>query len=88
MTKEQVSKVLEKPMVPRGMTFNKFEQMVEVYQYEEYKPEGDTTKTTADTLYGKPSSFYLFFYKDQLVQWGEADDWREVAKLLYDTRFW
>ena len=88
MSKNEVTEILGKPMIPRGVTFNKFEQVVEVYEYDEGAAKEEAPKGTSDTTLGKPSSFYLFFYDGQLVQWGEADDWREVAKLLYETRFW
>jgi hypothetical protein len=88
MTKEEVTKILGKPMVPRGVAFNKFNQVVEVLEYDEYQPVDDKSKAITDTTFGKPASFYLFFYKNQLVLWGEADDWRDSAKLLYDTKFW
>lgn len=88
MTKDQVAEVLGAPMTPRGMTVNKFDQVIEVFQYEEFQPEKPPPATSPDIVDVKPSSFYLFFYNNQLVQWGEADDWREVAKLIYETRFW
>lgn len=88
MTKDEVTKILGKPMVPRGVTFNKFDQVVEVFEYDEYKPGDDKSKTVTDTAFSKPTFFYLFFYKDQLVLWGESDDWRDSAKLLYETKFW
>ncbi len=36
MTKDQVTKILHKPLVPRGVTFNRFGQMVEVFEFDEY----------------------------------------------------
>lgn len=86
MTKRQVSLLMGDTLVPRGVTFNKSDQIVEVFQYSEYEKK-EEAKVTSDVLVGQPSSFYLFFYQDQLVQWGAADDWREAAKLLYETNF-
>lgn len=88
MTKDQVVEVLDAPMTPRGMTVNKFDQVIEVFQYEEFQSKKPAPKVAPDIASLEPSSFYLFFYNNQLVQWGEADDWREVAKLIHNTRFW
>ncbi len=87
MTKDQVTHILGSTMVPRGVAFNKFEQTVEVYEYDRLQPTTDRPKGAPDPSLVKPTAYYLFFYKDRLVQWGEADDWREAAKALYDTRF-
>ncbi len=88
MTKDEVAEILDEPLVSRGVTFNRFGQMVEVFEFDEYEPEEDKSKKVTDTTFAKPRYFYLFFYKNQLVLWGESDDWRESAKVLYNTKFW
>ena len=80
MTKDEVIKVNGDPTVVRGSIKNKYDQIIEVWEYAEYK-------TSTDAFHGWETSYWFYFYDGKLVQWGEAGDWRKEADRIYEYRF-
>jgi hypothetical protein len=75
MTKAEVKQVLGEPSSARGSIRNKFGQVIEVWEYPLDRPG------LSDGLY------WLYFYDNKLVQWGEAGDWKKEADRIYEYRF-
>lgn len=74
MTKAEVISNIGKPTAARGSLKNKHGEVIEIWEYTRWKgPE------TAD--------YWLYFFDDKLVQWGEAGDWGREADRIYELRF-
>jgi hypothetical protein len=80
MTKEQVINTIGKPDAARGSMRNKYDQVIEVWEYLEYK-------TDDHAFYGITTPYWLYFYNGRLVQWGQAGDWKQEADRIYEMRF-
>lgn len=80
LTKEQVIKALGKPDAARGSMRNKYDQVIEVWEYL-------LSKTDDDAFLGRYTPYWLYFYNGKLVQWGESGDWRSEADRIYEMRF-
>lgn len=80
MTRTEVISTIGQPTADRGSIVNKKGQVIEVWEYALYK-------TNEDALYRSPSLYWLYFYKDRLVQWSEADDWQREADRIYEMTF-
>lgn len=80
MTKTEVISTIGEPTADRGSIVNKDGQVIEVWEYALYKTNGDAVYRSA-TLY------WLYFYNDRLVQWGEAGDWQREADRIYEMTF-
>ena len=101
MTKEQVLSSLGTPEVARGAVRNKFDQVVEVWQYRLALPSSDsvgqvvgksmltlvTAGVGAATFRGERREYWLYFLGDELVQWGEAGDWSREPERICEFRF-
>ncbi len=72
MTKSETTDAIGPPVSVRGSIKNKYNQIVDVWEYELYKK-------------GRRRDYWLFFVGDRLVQWGEAGDWNN--KNIYEIRF-
>lgn len=80
MTKQDVITSIGKPDVARGSMRNKYGQVIEVWEYLEYK-------TDDQAFYGITTPYWLYFYNGRLVQWGQASDWQQEADKIYEMRF-
>lgn len=80
MTKPEVISSIGNPTADRGSMTNKYNQVIEVWEYALYK-------TDDDAFYGRPTFYWLYFYDGKLVQWGEAGDWQKEADRIYEMRF-
>lgn len=101
MTKGEIREVLGEPTVARGAIQNKFGQIIEVWQYRLALPSSDTpgqvigksmlTLLTfgigAATFRGEMRDYWLYFLRDELVQWGEAGDWSREPDRIYQFNF-
>lgn len=102
MTKEEVVAKIGEPTVVRGSIRNKFNQVVEIWEYTLSTRRageffGDTTATVLSlgilgpVLYEKSTNqkqnYWLYFYDGKLVQWGQAGDWKREADRIYDINF-
>jgi len=101
MTKEEIIKKIGEPTVVRGAIKNKFGQNIEVWEYKLAK--GKTGKQLGAELFcvvgtlglaspllmseGEIQNYWLYFYDDKLVQWGQAGDWKKEADKIYDFNF-
>jgi hypothetical protein len=80
MTKEEVINAIGKPDAARGAMRNKYDQVIEVWEYLEYK-------TDDAAFYGRETPYWFYFYNGKLVQWGQAGDWQREAEKIYEMRF-
>jgi hypothetical protein len=101
MSKEQVVSVLGDPTVARGAIRNKYNQVVEVWEYTLALPSKDSTGEiagkTAITIIScgmgavafrpEKKDYWLYFLDDKLVQWGEAGDWKKEPERIYEFNF-
>ena len=101
MTKKEVLKNLGEPNVVRGSMRNKYDQVIEVWEYrfDKGKESNQVTREwlfTACTFgFGSPillsqgtiDSYWLYFHDDALVQWGQAGDWKREADRIYEINF-
>jgi len=83
MTKGQVFAALGEPSAARGSIRNKYDQVIEVWEYQLRKPEEDNDMYMHNTKY----PYWLYFCNGKLVQWGAAGDWRREADKIYEMRF-
>jgi len=74
MTKTEVISTMGQPVAARGSIKNKFDQVVEVWEYTLWKGP-----ITAD--------YWLYFVDGYLVRWGEAGDWQAESDRIYEIRF-
>ena len=82
MTKAQVIDILGEPDAARGSMRNKYDQVVEVWEYIKQKQN-----PTGGLPIVVPAIYWMYFYDGKLVQWGEAGDWRREADKIYEMRF-
>jgi hypothetical protein len=82
MTKAEVQQAMRglvsptgKPKAARGAIRNKHGQVIEVWEY------------ILDRGGEKDGVYWLYFYDDRLVQWGEAGDWAREADRISEIRF-
>ena len=101
MTKQQVTDRLGQPTVARGAIRNKFDQVVEVWEYKLAMPSQETVGTVvgksmytvltlgvgAATFRGERKEYWLYFVQDELVRWGEAGDWSKEPDRIYEINF-
>jgi len=101
MSKEEVVANLGEPTVARGAIRNKFNQVIEVWEYTLALPSQDSTgqivgKTVftvvtfgigAATFKSEKKNYWLYFLNDELVQWGEAGDWKKEPERIYEFNF-
>lgn len=101
MKKVQVVEELGQPRVHRGSVRNKFEQVVEVWEYRFALPHDEDVGTIlgksamtvvtfgmgAASFSGERKDYWLYFVEDELVQWGESGDWFKEAERIYEVDF-
>jgi hypothetical protein len=101
MSKSEILVALGEPAVARGSIRNKFNQVIEVWEYTFALPSKDSagqvagkTALTFLTLGMGASAFrperkdyWLYFLDDTLVQWGEAGDWRKEPERIFEFNF-
>ena len=101
MNKNQVETQLGEPTVVRGAIMNKYGQVIEVWEYRLAMPTDDSAgeiigKSTltlitlgmgAVAFKGKRKDYWLYFYDNKLVQWGQAGDWKKEADRIYEFNF-
>ena len=101
MTKSEVIENLGEPTVSRGAIKNKYDQVVEVWEYTLALPTHDspgqiigksaltfiTLGMGAATFRGERKNYWLYFLDNKLVQWGEAGDWSKEPERIYEFNF-
>ena len=102
MPKGEVVKNLGEPTAVRGSIKNKFNQNVEVWEYELVAPKHTSAGeefgnfalavisigTLANQVYkDNVKTYWLYFYDNKLAQWGEAGDWSKEADRIYQFDF-
>ncbi len=101
VSKNDVIRELGEPMAARGAIRNKYDQVVEVWEYKLAMPRDDsageiveksiltvfTLGMSAGVFKGERKNYWLYFIDDELVQWGEAGDWTQEAERIYDIKF-
>jgi len=100
MSKNEVVDVLGEPKAARGAIYNKYDQVIEVWEFELAVPDDgreiakDSVLTLVTLGLAAPAFFihdtkpyWLYFLDARLVQWGEAGDWPAEADRIYEVRF-
>jgi len=101
MSKDEIIGALGEPVVARGSIRNKFDQVIEVWEYTLALPSKDSTGQIvgksvltfftlgmgAATFQPEKKNYWLYFLNNQLVQWGEAGDWQKEPERIYDFNF-
>ena len=101
MTKDQVAENLGEPTVVRGSIMNKYGQVIEVWEYKLAMPTDDNAGTIigksaltvitfgvgAISFKGKREMYWLYFYDNKLVQWGQKGDWKQETDRIYEFNF-
>jgi len=101
MKKQEVTKKIGNPTVVRGAITNKHGQNIEVWEYRLNKgktpnqKQKDVVLTVVTLGLGAPALFtggehqdyWLYFFDDKLVQWGQAGDWKREADRIYEINF-
>jgi len=80
MTRPQVVSAMGDPTAFRGAITNKYDELIEVWEYALYK-------TDDDAFLGRPTFYWLYFSDGILVQWGQAGDWQREVDRIYEIRF-
>lgn len=101
MSKEKIVETMGEPTVVRGAITNKFNQVVEVWEYKIDKGKsakrraGEVFFTLTTFGFGSPvllthgeiCNYWLYFHDNKLVQWGQAGDWKAEADRIYEINF-
>ena len=101
MSKADVQENLGPPTVLRGAIVNKYGQNVEEWEYlidkgKTGSQRGGEIAATVSTLGllaplmmrdGETANFWAYFADGKLVQWGQAGDWSNESKRIYEVRF-
>ncbi len=101
MHKKEVLESLGQPTVARGAIRNKYAQIIEVWEYTLALPEDEsegsiigkkviTVISDSASALGfkvKRKDYWLYFYDDTLVRWGEVGDWGEEIDNIYESKF-
>ncbi len=101
MDKQQVLGKLGNPAVLRGSIKNKYNQVIEVWEYqidkgksgEQVRREWTATLLTVGLCApillseGTVETYWLYFCDGKLVKWGQASDWKREADIIYDINF-
>lgn len=101
MDKKQIVKSLGNPSVVRGSIKNKYDQIIEVWEYRIDKGKtgrqlGKELVLTTCTLglcspilfsEGEINSYWLYFCNDKLIKWGQAGDWGRESDVIYEINF-
>ena len=101
MSKEEVLAALGNPTVAKGAIRNKYAQIIEVWDYtlalRADESQGAMVGKTALTVITAGASalgvkwvrkdYWLYFYDDTLVRWGEVGDWGQEIDIIYEYKF-
>ena len=101
MPKDEIIAALGEPTVARGCVRNKFNQVIEVWEYALVLPSDDSTGEIvgkscltgmtfglgAAKFKNETRDYWLYFLDNKLVQWGEAGDWEREAERIYGFNF-
>ncbi len=101
MSKKEVLAALGKPTVAKGAIRNKYAQIIEVWEYtlalRTDESKGAMVGKTALTVIKAGASalgvkwvrkdYWLYFYDDTLVRWGEVGDWSQEIDRIYEYKF-
>ena len=101
MTQDEVRTTLGDPTVARGSLRNKYGQEIYVWEYALTQPSSDTagdiiwksvltvmTLGFAGSVFASiKRNYWLYFLDRELVQWGQAGDWKREADRIYEFRF-
>jgi hypothetical protein len=101
MSKKEVLAALGKPTVAKGAMRNKYAQIIEVWEYtlalRADESEGAMVGKTALTVIKASASalgvkwvrkdYWLYFYDNTLVRWGEVGDWGQEIDIIYEYKF-
>lgn len=77
MTKSQVLATVGDPDVARGSIRNKYDQLIEVWEYYRFVSNWSPEK----------KRMWVYLCDGKLVQWGEAGDWAREADRIYEIRY-
>ena len=77
MSKEQVKANVGDSYIIRGAIVNKYNQSVEVWEYDVRKRHSITNA----------ERYWLYMVDGKLVQWGRAGDWITEAERIKDIQF-
>ena len=77
MSKKQVLDTIGDPDVARGSVRNKYDQLIEVWEY---------NRLVSNWSWDK-KRMWVYFCNGHLVQWGEAGDWAREADRIYEIRY-
>ena len=80
MTKSEVKELMPIPPVIRGSMINKYNQYVDIWEYE-------LVGGVSDVLGGRSTLYRFYFYDNRLVRWGVAGEWQREADRIYEIRF-
>lgn len=101
MPKAEVMHRMKNTGVARGAILNRYGQSIEIREYKVEKPKsgsqlGAELALTACTFglfapillsNGEIDTYWLYFYNGRLVRWGQAGDWDEAERKIYDINF-
>lgn len=101
LTKKQVTDRIGKPAIARGSMVNKYNQVVEIWEYQVDRglTGSEISANVAATVFtlgfaapllnyeGSIETYWLYFHNDRLVQWGKAGDWKKEADAIYEVRW-
>lgn len=79
MSKGDVMSVFDEPVTVRESLTNRYGQVVEVWEYELYKPN-----------HTQPTLYWMYFHDGTLVKWCEGGGWKiweERATEVYEMEF-
>lgn len=101
MQKSEVIDTIGEPRILRGSITNKYGQTIEVWEYRVKMPNDDsagqiigksiftilTFGAGAATFRTHKEDYWLYFVDGKLVQWGQAGDWNDAQKQIYEVNF-
>ena len=101
MSKKEVLAALGKPTVAKGAMRNKYAQIVEVWEYTlVLRADGSKGAMVGKTVLAAIKAgagalgvqwvrkdYWLYFYDNTLVRWGEVGDWAKEIDRIYEYKF-
>ncbi|MBX8466380.1 hypothetical protein [Deinococcus sp. RIT780] len=82
MAKSEVVAVLGNPDLVRGAVKNKYDQVIEVWEYHKYQYVGAIKGLSPNF-----DRFWFYFSDGKLSQFGQAGDWSKEPDRIYEIRF-
>ena len=103
LSKNEIINHIGEPNVLRGSILNKHGQVIEVYEYDVKRGINGKLLSIGICygictlgigfiampafIDEKIANYWLYFYDNKLVQWGQAGDWKKEADVIYEMRF-